>query len=520
MLQYYRILLIAIFIIRAGNSNAQITLVNGASGDDIFPLVANDMAAVYYDNKEPEVVKRTAGLFVDDIYRITGRKMIASGEVGVLPKNIVVVGTIGYSDLINNLIKENKLNVDDIRSGWEQYVVSLVKNPLPGIDKALVIAGCDRRGAAYGLLSVSELVGVSPWYWWADVPVQNKTSLLLKINPFTSVQPSVKYRGIFINDEDWGLKPWAAKTFEPELNDIGPKTYAKICELLLRLKANYLSPAMHSCSGAFNKYDENKLVADSFGIVMGSIHCEPLLFNNATEWDSKTMGPWDYIKNKHGINKVLTRRVQENGTFENVYTLALRGIHDAVMSGNLTLKEQVKVLGDALKDQRKILSDVLKKPLEEVPQVFYPYKEVLDIYDAGLEVPDDVTLIWTDDDYGYMKRLSNSKEQKRKGRAGVYYHVSYWGPPNDNLWLCTTPPALMYQELKKAYETTADQLWVVNVGDIKPAEYHISLFMEMAFDINKFNSKNIIDHHADFLSEIYGSAYQPCFKKSQLLTIN
>lgn len=496
-------------------TNAQVQIVKSPGPRSFLLMDQSVRTEIVTDSRDHKSVTTAANLFSGDIGLVTGHSLPVVDVKHITASYVVLVGTIENNQLIRDLIRQKKITVQEIEKGWEQYLIQLVDNPFPNVRKALVIAGSDRRGAAYGLLSVSETIGVSPWYWWADVPVTKSSNLIINVNRKVSKTPSVRYRGIFINDEDWGLLPWAKKTFEPETNDIGPRTYEKVCELLLRLKGNYLSPAMHSASGAFNKYPENKIVADSFGIAMGSIHCEPLLFNNASEWDSKTMGPWDYSKNKNGINRQLIKRVEENGPYENVYTLALRGIHDAVMSGNLSMQEQVQVLGAALKDQRKILQDVLEKPLEDIPQVFYPYKEVLDIYDAGLEVPDDVTLVWSDDDYGYMKRLSNSREQQRKGRAGVYYHLSYWGPPNDNLWLCTTPPALMYGELKKAYDTTADQLWVANVGDIKPAEYHISLFMEMAYDIDQFSYDNIVAHHADFLSGIFGKEY-----KSEFLDIS
>ena len=491
--------------------SAQIQLID-KPGAETFNLSSSSSGTeIVTDRDDPLSVSTAARLFSGDIAMVTNQSVPIVNVDEITSSNIVLVGTIENNKLIKELIKRKKIDTKVIEGGWERYLIQIVSNPFPGVKKALVIAGSDRRGAAYGLFSISETIGVSPWYWWADVPVNKRSSIHLKVSRVVSKTPSVKFRGIFINDEDWGLLPWSKKTFEPERNDIGPKTYAKVCELLIRLKANYLSPAMHTASGAFNKYPENKLVADSFGIAMGSIHCEPLLFNNASEWDSKTMGLWDYSKNKEGINKQLIKRVQDNGAYENVYTLALRGIHDAVMTGNLSMGEQVNQLGEALKDQRRILNDVLDKPLGDIPQVFYPYKEVLDIYDAGLDVPDDVTLVWSDDDYGYMKRLSNTKEQQRKGRAGVYYHLSYWGPPNDNLWLCTTPPALMYGELKKAYDTTADQLWVANVGDIKPAEYQISLFLEMAYDINQFSRENIVAHHADFLSGIFGKQFRSDF---------
>ena len=488
---------------------SQVTLSDKQQDKKSFPIVTSTAKAVVcYDKADAEVVRRTAGLLVEDVNRVTNKKLKLVSDLPSKQEYIILAGTLGKNKAIDRLVANKKIDVSRIRDGWEQYVIDLIDNPFPGIKKALVVVGSDRRGTAYGLFSISETIGVSPWYWWADVPVVKKKFLCLNVNTFSSKAPSVRYRGIFINDEDWGLKPWASKNFEPEVGDIGPKSYAKICELLLRLKANYLCPAMHSCTKAFNHYPDNKLVADSFAIVMGSVHCEPLLFNNASEWDRKTMGEWNYVTNRDGINKVLRKRVNENGKFENVYTLAMRGIHDAVMAGNLTLEEQARVLEKAFDDQREILSSEINKPADQIPQAFTPYKEVLETYDHGMNVPDDVTLVWSEDDFGYMKRLSNSKERKRSGRSGVYYHVSYWGPPKHYLWIASTPPTLMYEELEKAYRSTADILWVVNVGDIKPAEYHINLFMDMAYDIERFNYDNINAHSVDFLCRIFGEKYR------------
>ena len=400
---------------------AQISLATGKPAGSQFLLAGkNSGATLYYDSRDFEVVKRAAGFLSQDIGLVTGRNATVRTLPAANEATIVVIGTLGHNSLIDKLVSEGRLNVDKIRGGWEQYAVEVVERPAAGIRKALVIAGSDRRGTAYGVFSVSEAIGVSPWYWWADVPVAKKDRLTLDVKSYRSKEPSVKYRGLFINDEDFGLKPWAAKTFEPEVGDIGPKTYSKICELLLRMKGNYLCPAMHSCTKAFNYYPDNKLVADSLAIVMGSVHCEPLLFNNASEWDRKTMGEWNYVTNKEGINKVLRKRVEENGAYENVYTLAMRGIHDAVMAGNLTLEEQARVLEKVFDDQRQILSDVLGKPADQIPQAFTPYKEVLHTYEHGMKLPDDVTIVWGDDDFGYMKRLSNAEEQKRSGRSGVY----------------------------------------------------------------------------------------------------
>ena len=463
-------------------------------------------AAILYDASDAAVVKRAAELFAADVEAVTGRRpqvTSATGETGPA----VIVGTVGGSALIRRLSEAGKIDTAPLEGAWERYLIQTVANPLPGIRKALVIAGSDRRGAAYGLFTLSELIGVSPWYWWADVPVKKHAALHVDAPPTYSQTPSVRYRGIFLNDEDWGLTPWASQTFEPERGNIGPRTYAKVCELLLRLKANYLAPAMHPVSTSFNQIPENKLVADTFAIVMGSTHCEPLLLNTASEWDTKTMGPWNYDKNKEGINRVLTQRVRENSPYENVYTLALRGLHDGAMSTTLPMHEKVRMLQQALLDQRRILAANIDRPVETVPQAFTPYKEVLEIYSNGLELPDDITIVWPDDNYGYMKRLSGVREQRRTGRSGVYYHVSYLGVPHSYLWFSTTPPSLMYEELRKAYDTTADRLWLVNCGDLKGSEMQVSLFLDMAWDIGRFTADNVVSYPARWLAGIFGEAY-------------
>ncbi len=463
-------------------------------------------AAILYDASDAAVVKRAAELFAADVEAVTGRRpqvTSATGETGPA----VIVGTVGGSALIRRLSEAGKIDTAPLEGAWERYLIQTVANPLPGIRKALVIAGSDRRGAAYGLFTLSELIGVSPWYWWADVPVKKHAALHVDAPPTYSQTPSVRYRGIFLNDEDWGLTPWASQTFEPERGNIGPRTYAKVCELLLRLKANYLAPAMHPVSTSFNQIPENKLVADTFAIVMGSTHCEPLLLNTASEWDTQTMGPWNYDKNKEGINRVLTQRVRENSPYENVYTLALRGLHDGAMSTTLPMHEKVRMLQQALLDQRQILAENIDRPVETVPQAFTPYKEVLEIYSNGLELPDDITIVWPDDNYGYMKRLSGVREQRRTGRSGVYYHVSYLGVPHSYLWFSTTPPSLMYEELRKAYDTTADRLWLVNCGDLKGSEMQVSLFLDMAWDIGRFTADNVVSYPARWLAGIFGEAY-------------
>lgn len=493
-------------LISCGSLNAKVNdIVKQSYEGGDFKLVSNNTsAAIFYDSNDYNVVEIAANLLAEDIKNVTGLTPPVNTDLKQINGNAVVVGTIGHSKLIDQLITEGKINHVGITGQWETYALQVVEKPFPNIDSALVIFGSDRRATAFGIFELSKQIGVSPWYWWADVPAQKKKNLVIKKGFYSDGPPSVKYRGIFINDEDWGLKPWASKTFDPQLGDIGPKTYKKVFELLLRLKANHCWPAMHECTKPFNFYADNKKVADDYAIVMGSAHCEPLLFNNATEWDVNTMGEWRYDLNKENICKVLDKRVSENGKFENVYTVGIRGMHDREMRGNLKLEERIALLEQVFTDERKILTSHIGKKITEIPQVFIPYKEVLTLYDNGLKIPEDVTLMWVDDNYGYIRRLSNPLEIKRPGGGGVYYHLSYLGPPHEYLWLFSTPPALIWEEMTKAYYFNARRVWIANIGDIKPCEYGMSFFLDLAWDINVVNHNNVSSHLAEWLASGFG----------------
>ena len=491
---------------------AQVQLASNANM--AFPIyTAKSKSVVIYDSNDPVTLQKVSQLFADDVRRVTGYKpeVVDINNKRAHNDYAIIVGTT-TSNNIKRIIAKCKIDTSELTNGWDQYRIQLAKNPMPGVKKALVVIGSDRRGAAYGLLSVSRAIGVNPWYWWLDAPVQTRKSLMVTVNPITSKRPSVKYRGIFINDEDWGLYPWAAKTFEPERKNIGPRTYAKVCELLLRLNANYLCPAMHNCSTAFYKIPENKVVADSFAIIIGTSHCEPLMLNTATEW-SKKYGEWNYETNHQTIDSVLKARVQSCSRYENVYTLALRGLHDVAMKGSNDMSERKDLIQKALQAQRQILVDVTGKRAEDIPQAFTPYKEVLDVYDQGLKLPDDVTIIWPDDNYGYMKRLSDSNERKRSGRSGVYYHSSYLGRPHDHLWMNTMAATFMYEELRKAYDATADRIWLLNAGDIKSCEFAVDFFLSLAYDIEGFNYNRCADYRAEWTANMIGKEYEQEFKE-------
>ncbi len=457
-------------------------------GDFILRDGTND-ADILVETNNNHAVTRAVGDLADDIQRVTGTRPTLQSDP-VAGKILIIAGTLGQSPMIDRLAAAGKLDVTGVNGEWESYLLQVVKNPLPGVDAALVIVGNDRRGTIYGIYQLSEMIGVSPWYWWADVPVKHKSTLALRGDLLKQGPPAVKYRGIFLNDEDWGLRPWAAKTFEPETGNIGPKTYAKVFELLLRLRANYLWPAMHPGTRAFNFYPTNKFLADDYGIVMGSSHCEQMLRDNVDEWDEKQFGDYNFVTNPDGVLKYWEQRVRENGAFESIYTLGMRGIHDGAMPGGGTQPEKAERLHTIIAAQREMLARLVNTNLAAVPQIFCPYKEVLPLYRLMPDIPEDITLVWPDDNYGYVRQFSNARERRRSGGAGVYYHVSYWGVPHDYLWLCSTPPALIAEEMTKAFDYGADKVWILNVGDLKPAELDTEFFLKLAWNPHAWNGTN------------------------------
>ncbi len=477
---------ISIFTVFSGIINAQ----NTAS----FSLVSNNQqVTICIDKEDHRVVEIAADILAADILKVSGKQISVTNE---LTSNSIIAGTIGHSKLIDRLISEEKIDASELKGKWETYSIRIVENPEKGVAKAIVVVGSDRRATAFGLLEISRMIGVSPWEWWADVTPDKKEILSVSVENKIYGSPSVKYRGIFLNDEDWGLQRWAALNYEPETGDIGPKTYAKVFELLLRLRANTLWPAMHSCTRPFYSYPENKQVADDYAIVVGTSHCEPMLCNINAEWDNKTMGEWRYDNNSETIKKLFLQRTKESAGFESIYTMGMRGEHDSPMIvGEDDSDTQVKLLENVVADQREILKMKTGKDASEIPQIFIPYKEVLTYYQKGMEVPGDISLVWTDDNYGYIRQLSNPEEQKRSGGAGIYYHTSYWGRPHDYLWLNSTNPVLMWEEMGKAYEFQSRNVWILNCGDIKPHEYNIELFLDMAWDMTCFNKSTDVKTH-------------------------
>ena len=473
--------------------------------DGYFPL---SEAVILSDPDDHAVVGISAGLLSGDIERVSGKgiqTLKATSLDGHGQRPAVVAGTVGNSRLIDGLVRKGIIDVSDIKGKWESFVVTTVNDPATGTP-LLIVAGSDRRGTAFGLTSLSKAIGVSPWYWWADITPQKKDAIYIEPGRFRQGEPSVQYRGIFINDERFGgWAKWVENTFDKESGQVGPKVYEKVFELLLRLKGNYLWPAMHNGSKAFNSNPENARLADDYAIVMGSSHCEQMLRNNEDEWKNAGIyGDFNYITNRKTMIDYWETRVKENGAYENTYTLGLRGIHDYPMEGAHTTAERTKLMQQAINDQRAMLKRNINKPLEEIPQVLCTYEEVLDAYHHGLKVPDDVTMLWCDDKHGYTRNLCNPKEMKRKGGSGIYYHLSYHGDPASWIWLSPLSPSLVSNELTKAYDHGVRKIWVFNVGDIKPAEKEISFAMDLAWDIDKWKPEYAHTYIRKWAADTFG----------------
>lgn len=439
---------------------------------------SNQLTTIYIDKNTDELVIWAVNELADDVKEITGKRP------EIVPTQTISKKGIYIGQASSDLFKSKS---KDLSGQWEKFSIKKEKDNL-------LVAGSDIRGTVYAIFEITERLGISPWKWWADVHPIKKEKLTLQLPQKGIISsPSVQYRGIFLNDEDWGLEPWAEKTFEPEVGNIGPKTYEKIFQLLLRLKANTIWPAMHPSTKGFFTLPGNKEIAQKYHMVIGSSHAEPMLRNNVDEWKPKIHGDYNYFTNKSNVDKYWQDRLDELKSAQNetIMTLGMRGVHDSKMEGAKDLKESIDMVEKIILNQREMLSNTFKKPLKEIPQAFVPYKEVLELYDNGLKVPDDITLVWPDDNYGYIRRLSNEEEQKRAGGSGVYYHISYWGRPHDYLWLSTTQPGLIWYEMTKAYENGAKKMWIVNVGDIKPAEYDTELFLDLAWDIKSIKSDGI-----------------------------
>jgi len=437
-----------------------------------------------------------------DIERVTGTApTLRIDSLPIAARAMVVVGTIGHSPLVDGLVAAGKLDVHDVRDRWETWVTQVVDRPWPGVERALVIAGSDKRGTIYGAYDLSQEIGVSPWYWWADVPVERHTRLYVDPSRRSDGEPAVRYRGIFLNDEAPALSGFARETF----GGFNHQFYEKVFELILRLKGNYLWPAMWG--NAFNDDDTlNPRLADEYGIVMGTSHHEPML-RAQQEWKRYGSGEWNYEHNDSTLRAFWTQGIRNMGTHESIVTVGMRGDGDMPMTegSNIALLERI------VKEQRDIIARVTGKPASETPQLWALYKEVQDYYDRGMRVPDDVTLLFADDNWGNIRRLPARADTARRGGFGVYYHFDYVGGPRNYKWINTNPIARVWEQMHLAHEFGANRIWIVNVGDLKPMEFPISFFLDYAWNPDRIPPKALNGYTQRWAAQQFrgGSALAP-----------
>jgi hypothetical protein len=453
-------------------------------------LNPSNQISIYQDANDCKGISYAVQALVKDIKNVCGSKAVVSTDA---TQPNIVIGTLGHSAAIDQLAKKKLINVNLLKGKREKFIITIVNNQL-------VIAGSDRRGTIYGIYELSQQMGVSPWYDWADVPVEHHDSIFVNKGVYSDGEPAVRYRGIFLNDEAPCLTSWVKNTYGTGYGD--HRFYQRVFELVLRLRGNMMWPAMWGW--AFYSDDaENEKTADEMGIIMGTSHHEPMARNHQEyARHRKEYGAWNYQKNKQGLQKFFREGIERMKGTEQIVTIGMRGDGDEAMSE----EADTKLMQDIIADQRKIISDVTGKKASETPQVWALYKEVLDYYDKGMKVPDDVTLLLCDDNWGNVRRVPNAHERKHKGGWGLYYHVDYVGAPRNSKFINATPVQNPWEQLTLAYENGIDRLWILNVGDLKPMEYPISQFMDMAWNPHKYSVDHITDHTRDFCAQQFGEA--------------
>jgi len=442
-------------------------------------------------------ILRVANYLQSDMKQVTGKKPILYTEEIPDSKSIVLIGTIGKSPIIDGLIKAGKIHVDDIRGQWESTLIQVVEHPMQNVEQALVIAGSDKRGTIYGMFDLSVKIGVSPWNWWADVPVRSEENLYIFPDRYIQGPPKVKYRGIFLNDEEPALGRWAVENY----GGFNARFYEKVFELILRLKGNFLWPAMWWA--AFNADDpENPRLADELGIVMGTSHHEPMMRAHA-EWRAAGGGAWNYETNAEALRRFWTEGIQRMDHCESIITLAMRGDGDMAMSENTN----IALLEKIVKDQREILKSITGEDITTIPQVWALYKEVQDYYDKGMRVPEDVTLLLCDDNWGNVRRLPEPEALPRKGGYGMYYHFDFVGGPRSYKWLNTNPIPRIWEQMHLTYRHGVDRIWIVNVGDLKPMELPISFFLDYAWNPEDWPAERLPEYIRLWAEQQFGTLY-------------
>ena len=462
-----------------------------------FPLVSKGKtASILVSKNDFSGVLKVAGHLENDIFQVSNLHPKRINTILEAQNFVVIIGTIGKSEIIDQLAKEGKIDANQLRGKWEKFTTQVVENPFKGIKKALVIAGSDKRGTIYGIYDLSNQIGASPWYYWADVPIRKQSELHVLPGIHSQGEPKVKYRGIFINDEAPALSGWAFEKF----GGFNSKFYDKVFELILRMKGNYLWPAMWGRM-FYVEDPQNAVLADEYGVVMGTSHHEPLTKAHA-EW-GKSNGKWDFNTNSEALINFWKDGIKRMGNKETIVTVGMRGDGDEPMTEGTA----IGLLENIVKTQRNIITEVTKKPAEETPQMWALYKEVQDYYDKEMTVPDDITLLLCDDNWGNIRKLPELDAKPRKGGYGIYYHYDYVGGPRNYKWINTNQIERVWEQMDLAYQYGVDKIWIVNVGDIKPMEFPIEFFLDMAWNPEKFNAGNLEQYYVNWTKENFGNQF-------------
>lgn len=511
------------FAQNAGGSVADF-IVEKSESDKDFPIVRQDkkQAVLRYDQNDFKGVIRAIVDLQNDIDSVTGNKPELRVS-DVTADYEIVIGTLGKSKLIDNLVSSKLLDTKDLKGKWESFVIATILNPNPKTKKCLVIAGSDKRGTIYGIYELSRQLGVSPWYWWADIPVLKRSVAYVLAGRYSSGEPKVKYRGIFINDENPCMQRWARAKF----GGMNSKMYTRMFELLLRLKANYLWPGMWGSitdynpevpifrndkgeyeGNSFNEDDpDNPRLADEYGIVMGTSHHEPMQ-RSQQEWIRNKQnygnGEWNYMTNKEGVQKFFREGIENTKNYESIITMGMRGDDDKPMVDAGSAEANFRILEGIMKDQRKIISEVTGKSAAKTPQVWTLYSEVLEYYDKGMKVPEDMIILLCNDNWGNVRRLPELNEKHHPAGYGMYYHTAYYGAPRASKWLNMSQIPKMWEQLQLTYDYGVDKIWILNVGDLKPCEYTMDFFLNMAWNPKAFNQNNLNEYSRKFCGQQFG----------------
>jgi len=492
------IVVICTFIFIFTSARTQSSYLNFSKSGDQIPIVTEkSVTSVLVSSNDYEGVLKIAELFCNDIEKVSGKKPVQYKDNPEAGAFYIIAGTIGKSEIIDKLIAEKKIDVSKVEGQWEATLIQTVVKPMKGVSKAIVVAGSDKRGTMYGLFDISQNMGVSPWHFWADVPVKKHKEVYLKKGTYVLESPKVKYRGIFLNDEMPALGSWARDTY----GELNSKFYEHVFELIIRLKGNYLWPAMWD-NAFYDDDPKNGTLANLYGVVMGTSHHEPLARAHQ-EWKRYGNGPWNYEENKDTLQKFWKEGMTRCKDLESIITIGMRGDGDEAMSEETATELLEKIVSD----QRKIIEEATGKPASETPQIWALYKEVQEYYDKGMRVPEDVTLLLCDDNWGNVRVLPTEKDKNRKGGFGMYYHFDFVGGPVSYKWLNVTQLEKVWEQMNLSYKYGVDKIWLVNVGDLKPMELPISFFFDFAWNPEKIKAQDIPTYYTNWATQQFGREF-------------